>query len=54
MCGRTANNVMIMVELSGSQVKEGIATVIAFQYALAPLILSLTMSVAVGIASNWS
>lgn len=50
----TANNVMVMVELSGSNTKEGIAQVIALQYAAAPIILSLTMSVAVGIASSWS
>jgi len=50
----TANNVMVMVELSGSGAKEGIAAVIAMQYAVAPLILSLTMTVAVGFASNWS
>ena len=50
----TANNVMVMVELSGSNTKEGIAQVIALQYAVAPIILSCTMSVAVGIASSWS
>jgi predicted permease len=50
----TANNVMVMVELSGSNAKEGIASVIALQYATAPLILSLTMSVAIGVASRWS
>jgi len=42
-----------MVELSGSGAKEGIASVITLQYAVAPLILSLTMSVAIGIASRW-
>jgi predicted permease len=50
----TANNVMVMVELSGSGAKEGIAKVIAWQYAVAPLLLSLTMTVAVGVASSWS
>lgn len=50
----TANNVMVMVELSGSNAKEGIARVIALQYAFAPLILSITMTIAIGIASNWS
>jgi len=40
----TANNVMVMVELSGSNTKEGIAAIIALQYAVAPLILSLTMT----------
>jgi predicted permease len=50
----TANNVMVMVELSGSGAKEGIAQVIAWQYAVAPLLLSVTMTVAVGVASSWS
>lgn len=50
----TANNVMVMVELSGANTKEGIASVIALQYAAAPIILSLTMSVAIGVASQWS
>jgi predicted permease len=50
----TANNVMVMVELSGSDAKEGIARVIALQYAVAPLILSLTMTVAIGVADSWS
>lgn len=50
----TANNVMVMVELSGSNAKEGIARVIALQYAFAPIILSVTMTIAIGIASNWS
>ena len=48
----TANNVMVMVELSGSDVKEGVARVIAYQYMLAPFLLSLTMAVAVGIAQS--
>ena len=50
----TANNVMVMVELSGSGAKEAMAQVIAWQYAVSPLILSLTMTVAVGVASQWS
>lgn len=50
----TANNVMVMVELSGSDTKESIATVIALQYAVAPIMLSGTMAVAIGISSNWS
>lgn len=50
----TANNVMIMVELSGSGTNEGIARVIAWQYATAPLILSITMTLAVGVASQWT
>lgn len=48
----TANNVMVMVELSGSNAKEGIARVIALQYAVAPLILSLTMTIAIGVATS--
>ena len=49
-----ANNVMVMVELSGSNTKEGIASVIALQYAAAPILLSLSMSVAIGVASRWT
>jgi predicted permease len=49
----TANNVMVMVELSGSGTKEGIAQSIAWQYMSAPFMLSLTMSLAVGMASHW-
>jgi predicted permease len=49
----TANNVMVMVELSGGA-REGISRVIAWQYAAAPLLLSLTMTTAVGVASQWS
>ena len=44
---------MVMVELSGSDTKQGIAQVIALQYACAPIMLSLTMSLVVGIASSW-
>jgi hypothetical protein len=43
-----------MVELSGSGAKEGIARVIALQYAIAPIILSLTMTIAIGVASDWT
>ena len=50
----TANNVMVMVELSGSGSKEGIARVIAGQYMVAPVVLSLTVAAAVGMASGWS
>jgi len=46
----TANNVMVMVELSGGN-REGIARVIAWQYLAAPLVLSLTVSLAVGVAN---
>jgi hypothetical protein len=50
----TANNVMVMVELSGSGAKEGMARVIALQYLCAPIILSITMTIAIGVASGWS
>jgi hypothetical protein len=45
---------MVMVELSGSSAKEDMARVIALQYAVAPLFLSVTMTIAIGIASSWS
>jgi predicted permease len=48
----TANNVMVMVELSGSGSREGMARIIAYQYMSAPLILSLTVSIAVFMASR--
>jgi hypothetical protein len=41
------------VELSGGA-REGIARVIAWEYAAAPIMLSLTMTTAVGVASQWS
>ena len=50
----TANNVMVMVELGGGGSREAIARTIAWQYAAAPIILSLTMTVAVGLADGWS
>ena len=52
----TANNVMVIVELGQptAGVKEGIAQAIALQYAIAPLVLSMTMTVAIGVASDWS
>jgi predicted permease len=48
----TASNIIVMVELSGSSAKESMARVIALQYLLAPLILSLTMTIAIGCASG--
>eukprot|EP00586_Coscinodiscus_wailesii_P008702 CAMPEP_0172521090 /NCGR_PEP_ID=MMETSP1066-20121228/292354_1 /TAXON_ID=671091 /ORGANISM="Coscinodiscus wailesii, Strain CCMP2513" /LENGTH=388 /DNA_ID=CAMNT_0013303947 /DNA_START=194 /DNA_END=1362 /DNA_ORIENTATION=+ len=48
----TANNVMVMVELSGSGSKEGIAQVIGFQYLVAPLLLSLSVTAVVAVASQ--
>jgi auxin efflux carrier family protein len=50
----TANNVMVMVELSGSGAKEGMANVIALQYLVAPIILSCTMTIAIGVTSGWT
>lgn len=52
----TANNVMIMIELGGcaKEVLEGVANVIFVQYAVAPVLLTMTMTVAIGIASDWS
>lgn len=50
----TANNVMVMVELAGSNAKEGIATSIFLQYLSAPLILTFTMTIVIGYASKWS
>ncbi|GKZ00168.1 hypothetical protein MPSEU_000970000 [Mayamaea pseudoterrestris] len=51
----TANNVMVIVELGLSTgAKEGIAQAIALQYAFAPLVLSITMTMAIGVASDWS
>ena len=52
----TANNVMIMIELGdcGKEVLEGVAGVIFVQYAVCPIFLTFTMTVAIGIASDWS
>lgn len=47
----TANNVMIMVELSGSNLKEGMACLIGWQYAVSPFVLSLVLSIVVSLAS---
>ena len=43
----TANNVMVMVELSGSSSKEGMARLIGWQYAVSPVVLRLVLCVAV-------
>lgn len=43
----TANNVMVMVELSGSSSKEGIARLIGWQYAVSPVVLRLVLCVVV-------
>lgn len=52
----TANNVMIMIELGdcGKEVLEGVASVIFVQYAVCPILLTFTMTIAIGIASDWS
>jgi ABC-type Na+ efflux pump permease subunit len=41
---------MVMVELSGSDTKEGIATAIALQYCVAPVILTFTVTFAISVA----
>mmetsp|Transcript_21363 Transcript_21363/g.45657 ORF Transcript_21363/g.45657 Transcript_21363/m.45657 type:complete len:638 (+) Transcript_21363:45-1958(+) len=48
----TANNVMVMVELSGSSSKEGMARLIGWQYIVSPVVLSLVLSVVVSLAST--
>ena len=45
----TANNVMIMVELSGSNSKEGMARLIGWQYVVSPFVLSLVLTVVVSL-----
>jgi len=47
----TANNVMVMVELSGSSSKEGMARLIGYQYVVSPVVLSLVLSAVVSLAS---
>jgi len=49
----TANNIMIMVELSGSGSQEGMARLVAWQYAVAPILLSISVAFAVSVASRW-
>jgi len=49
----TANNVMVMVELSGLGSKEGIARAIGYQYAVSPILLSLSVTAVVAVASAW-
>ena len=48
----TANNIMVMVELSGSKMKEGMARIIAYQYIVAPFVLSGTVTCAVLVATS--
>lgn len=47
----TANNVMVMVELSGSGSKEGMARLIGWMYVASPIVLSAVLSVVVHLAS---
>ena len=47
----TANNVMVMVELSGSSSKEGMARVIGYQYLVSPVVLSVVLAVVVSLAN---
>lgn len=49
----TANNVMVMVELSGSASKEGMARLIGWQYVFAPLVLSVNVAIVVSLACQW-
>jgi predicted permease len=46
----TANNVMVMVELSESGSQEGMARIIAWQYAIAPIVLSISVMIVVRVA----
>lgn len=48
----TANNVMVMVELGGGS-KEGMARIIGWQYAFAPVVLSMTVMLVVRVACLW-
>jgi predicted permease len=48
----TANNVMVMVDLSGSNAREGIARIIGWQYVATPLFLTLSVMVVVWVASG--
>ncbi|KAL7545303.1 hypothetical protein ACHAWF_008660 [Thalassiosira exigua] len=47
----TANNVMVMVELSGSSSKEGMARIIGWQYLASPFILSVVLAAVVSLAN---
>jgi hypothetical protein len=49
----TANNVMVMVELSGQGSQEGIAQAMAYQYAASPILLTLSVTAVVALASQW-
>lgn len=49
----TANNVMVMMEISGSGSKEGMARIIAWQYAVAPVVLSISVMIVVSVVCLW-
>ena len=49
----TANTVMVMVELSDSEANEGMARIIGWQYAMAPILLSMTVMMVVRVANQW-
>mmetsp|Transcript_28570 Transcript_28570/g.46824 ORF Transcript_28570/g.46824 Transcript_28570/m.46824 type:complete len:139 (+) Transcript_28570:1636-2052(+) len=48
----TANSVMVMVELSGSSSKEGMARLIGWQYVVSPVVLSIVLTAVVSLASG--
>ncbi len=50
----TANNVMVMIELSGLPGKDGMALAIGYQYAAAPVFLSFSLTAVVALASSWN
>jgi predicted permease len=47
----TANNVMVMVELSGSSSKEGMARMIGYMFLISPVVLSIVLTLLVRLAS---
>ena len=49
----TANNVMVMVELSGNGSKEGIARLIGWQYVVCPVIMSIVLTIVVSLATGF-
>lgn len=49
----TANTVMVMVELTGKGKNEEMARIIAWQYALAPILLTVTVTMVVKVSDAW-
>jgi hypothetical protein len=47
---------MIMMELGecGKDILEGVAGIIFLQYIFCPILLTLSMTIAIGISSDWS